>query len=167
MINKILLMLLMLCPIVTFAEQITININARVLSKTCSILNNQVQVDMPIESIRGKSINESFGKTPFSISINDCGGNTSYANIKFDAINDLDNSKLIQNTIGEEYAKGVALGLYRNTELIDVNSSEIKYAIDKNSDRNDINFEVAYIKTSENFTLGKVKGVLNFEISYD
>lgn len=167
MINKILLITLMLCPISAFAEQITININARVLSKTCSILNNQVQVNMPVESIRGKKITESFGYTPFSISINDCGGNTSFANIKFNAVSDLDDSKLVQNTLGPEYATGIALGLYRNNELLDINSSEIKYAIDKTLNKNDINFEVAYIKTSEESTLGKVRGVLDFEISYD
>lgn len=167
MTNKFIIIFLLLCPMKLFAEQVVININAQVLEKTCSIVNNNIQVDMNLVSIRDHVVKTSFGKTPFSISLNDCPKSVESANIKFNAISDLSDSRLIKNTEGVGYASGIALALFYNDEIVDISNNNVNHLIDHGLVVNDIKFDIAYFRTENNYIIGKVLGIIDFEISYN
>jgi major type 1 subunit fimbrin (pilin) len=150
------------------AEQIKINLNARVLEKACTLSNDNVIVSMPIGEVRGKKVNSSFGKTKFSIIISNCPNNISNAHIAFKADADINNPQLIKNMEADGYAKGVALGLFDSNEnIIDISSNSTDILIDHALAENKIDFSVAYFKSAVDSRAGKVLGIVEFGISYD
>lgn len=65
-------------------------------------------------------------------------------------------------------ASGVAIGLYdSNKKNIDIRNNVTDFSINHSSEENILNFLVAYLKTSNAATAGKVQSIASFEISYD
>lgn len=168
MINILKLFWVFLIPSITFAEQVTINLNARVLEKSCTLSNDNVIVSMPSGELKGKKINDSFGKTKFSITLSNCPKNITNAHIVFKADSDVNNPQLIKNIDAYGYAEGVSLALFDNDEnIINISSNNTNFLIDHSLTDNKINFSVAYVKSNVTSYAGKVLGIAEFGISYD
>lgn len=169
MIKKLVYFLLILIPIASFSDdQVVVNINARVLEKTCIISNTAISVSLKTNILKSRPINTPFGSVPFYIDIKECPKYSSYAHITFKANPDNINPQLIKNAVGEGYAEGVGLALLDNNDnIININSNRMDYLIDHNLLINKIEFKVAYSKTTDSYRVGRVLGVAEFEVSYD
>ena len=154
-----------------FAHGVTININASVIERSCTVSNNSLNqtVDLPGGDLRQGSIGIPFGRTPFSISLEDCPANISSAHIKFTGESDTTMNYLLGNVNKtDSAAQGVALGLY-NADNKNINITNNKETLTINHDlvANSFDFFVSYVKVNGNPVAGKVTGVADFEIAYD
>ncbi|WP_426817301.1 fimbrial protein [Winslowiella sp. 2C04] len=153
------------------AEQVKINITAKVLDSTCTISSNSTDfvVNMNSGNLRGQDIGVPFGDTPFSISLDNCPESIKTAHVKFSAESDPLIPNLLKITSGSDMdAKGIAIGLYDSKKNnLNITSNNGDYPIDKVNNNNVFNFSAAYVKTSNDFTPGKVVAIAYFDITYD
>lgn len=152
-------------------DQVTININAKVIESTCTVSAESVDfiVDMVVGDARNVSINTPFGKTPFSIYLEDCPVSVQKVHVKFTGTSDTTYSNLIQiNNNGTTDATGIAIGLYDlNNNNINITNNLTDFNVNSSNIKVELGFIAAYVKTSTQYTPGKVTGVANFEISYN
>ena len=153
------------------AEQITINISAKLSSSTCSLSSgsdNSV-VNMTTGLLNGKNLGVPFGLTPFNIIIENCPLEINTVNVRFTGASDEKMPNLLQiNSGAEGEANGVAIGLYdMNITNLDIWNNFSSFNLTHSSDINKLSFYAAYVKTSGEMSPGKVTGVTSFEISYD
>lgn len=153
------------------AEQITINISAKLRSSTCSLSSgsdNSV-VNMTTGLLNGKNLGVPFGLTPFNIIIENCPLEINTVNVRFTGASDEKMPNLLQiNSGAEGEANGVAIGLYdMNITNLDIRNNFSSFNLTHSSDINKLSFYAAYVKTSGEMSPGKVTGVTSFEISYD
>ena len=80
------------------SDRITININANVIEKSCTISKSlsNLTITLGTNDLRDKKIGVPFGETPFTISLEDCPTNISTAYIKFTGESDLVMSNLLK-----------------------------------------------------------------------
>lgn len=175
--NKILLFLLGLLitlPEKSLSESITININANVMERSCTILNDSLNstVDLQSRDLRqgNTEVGVPFAGTPFSISLIDCPSNISTAHIKFSGESDSTMDHLLKNRLNEAdvAAQAIALGLYdADMKNIDIKNNNEILNIDHGLATNSFNFYVYYVKTSDSPQAGKIISVADFEVTYD
>lgn len=69
----------------SYADQVKINITAKVTETTCAISSNSTDfvVNMVNANLRGQAISVPFGKAPFSVTLDSCPENINIAHIKF------------------------------------------------------------------------------------
>lgn len=162
---------LLIFPFASVGSQITININANVIERSCVISSdfNDLPVKLESGNLKGQLIGYPFVETPFSIKLEDCSDNISSARIKFIGENDNTMNNLLKNLNETELrAKGVAIGIYdKNKKNIDIQSNETSLTIDHNINSNLFQFYAFYVKTSNIVSAGKITSVANFELSYD
>lgn len=172
--NKFLLFslsVLMVLPGVSFSERVTININASVLERSCTIVNESLNLNVDLQGgdLRQSRIGIPFAGTPFSIKLTDCPENLSSANITFTGESDLTMGHLLKNIDKtENAAQGVALGLYdANINNIDIQNNKETLNIDHDQTTQTFKFFAYYVKTNDVSTAGKIISVVDFELAYD
>lgn len=163
--------LLLIYPRLGFSERMTININSNVIERSCTVSKSSSNFTIGLESgdLRNRKVGVPFIEEPFSISIENCSKNTSFAYIKFTGISDeiMDNL-LKNNNKTEQGAKAVTIGLYDiNKKNIDIKNNRIILNINHSQMYNTFDFFASYVKTSENALPGKITSIVDFEISYD
>ena len=150
------------------ADQLQINITANVIATTCSISSGTKDflVNLDQGNLRGVAIGVPFSYSPFSINLEDCPSNINTAHVIFSGESDSTMPNLLKVSSGG--ASGVAIGLYdSNKKNIDIRNNVTDFSINHSSEENILNFLVAYLKTSNAATAGKVQSIASFEISYD
>lgn len=156
---------------ISYSNQVTINISAKVIERSCTISSGSSDFSITLDTgdLRGKEIGTPFTETPFSISLEECPDNLSSAHIKFTGESDLVMSNLLINSNKTDAgAKGIAIGLYdTNNKNIDIQSNSNSLVIDHKLQNNIFKFYAYYVKTSNNYSAGKITSVANFELSYD
>lgn len=171
--NKIVLFFftLLIFPRLSMSDRITININANVIEKSCTISKSlsNLTITLGTNDLRDKKIGVPFGETPFTISLEDCPTNISTAYIKFTGESDLVMSNLLKNNNNtNEGAKSISIGLYDvNKKNIDIKNNKTSLNINHNENNNTFHFFAYYIKTSQNSSPGKITSIVDFEIFYD
>ncbi len=162
--------------ILTFSEKsisdtVTININAHVVERSCTILNDALNMTVNLKAgdLRQSRRGIPFGEMPFSISLTDYPDNISTAYIKFSGESDTTMNNLLKNVNGSETAaQGVALGLYNiKNENINIQSNEERLSINHGQSTHIFNFSASYVKTSDTTSAGKIISIVDFELSYD
>lgn len=151
------------------AEQVTINISAKVIESTCSISSETSDfiVTMQPADARSSTVGTPFGETPFAIKLVNCPADAGSVHVKFSGSSDANSPNLLQinNTNGTD-AKGFAIGLYdKNRNNLNIVSNATTFAVD--SSEAQLDFYAAYIRTSNAYTAGKVTAVVSFDVSYD
>lgn len=156
---------------VGFCERITININGNIVERSCVISKNtsDFSVQLGMGDLKGKEIGVPFNKTPFSIILEDCPENLSFANLTFIGESDEELPGLLKNqNKTKASAKGVTIGLYdMKNQIIDIRNNKLSIEIKKNQSSNKFEFSSYYIKTNNEASAGKITGIVNFEIYYD
>ena len=172
--NKILLFslsLLMALPRVSFSERVTININASVLERSCTIVNESLSLTINLQGgdLRQSRIGVPFAGTSFSIKLNDCPENISSAYITFTGESDTTMDNLLRNIDKTEMsAQGVALGLYdSDNNNIDIKNNKEILNIEHDLATQIFNFSAYYVKTNDSAVAGKILSVIDFELAYD
>lgn len=155
----------------SFSETVTININANVVERSCTIVNDALSMTVNLQTgdLRQSRIGAPFAEMPFSISLTDCPANISTAYIKFSGASDTTMSNLLKN-IHESTtaAQGVALGIYNtDSNNIDIQNNQERLIINHDITTHDFNFSAAYVKTSNISSAGKIMSIVDFELSYD
>ena len=172
--NKFLLhifFLSLIYPITSFSEEVTININASVVERSCTISSESLNstIRLPIGNLREKKVGEAFGGKSFSISLIDCPNNISSAHITFTGEGDSTMGNFLRN-IDEtnSAATGIALGLYdTDNNNIDIRNNKQTLTVDHSLNKNTFDFLAYYVKVNNSPTGGKVISVADFELSYD
>lgn len=163
--------LLTTLPMASFSEQVTININATVLERSCTIANDSLNptIDLQTGDLRGSKIGVPFSGTPFSINLIDCPDNISTAHITFTGESDATMGNLLKNNDETDAgAKGIALGLYdTDNKNIDIKNNKTSLTINHASSTNRLNFFAYYVKVNSNASAGKIIGIADFELAYD
>lgn len=164
-------LILMMLPLTSYGDRVTININASVVERSCTISDGSLNATVSLQTgdLRNSYVGVPFSGSKFSISLEDCPENISTAKIKFSGESDPIMSTLLKNTgDGESAAKGVALGLYDNdNKAININGDYKTLTIDATSSVNTFNFFARYVRVSDTYSAGNVLSVANFELSYD
>jgi len=168
---SILIIILMALPTVSFSEEVTININASVIERSCTLSNDSLNatIDLQTGDLRGSKMGVPFSGTAFSISLTDCPENIATAKITFTGESDNVMSNLLKNINGTDAAaKGVALGLYdTDNKNIDINNNKKTLTIDHALSTNTFKFFAYYVKVNNTSSAGKVLSVADFELAYD
>lgn len=155
----------------SFSERVTININASVLERTCTISNDSLNQKIELQGgdLRQSDIGVPFGKTSFSINLIDCPVNLSSAHLKFSGESDSSMSNLLKNVNGTDAAaQGVALGLYNTNNVnVDITNNEETLLINPVLTTNIFNFFIYYVRVNQTAAAGKVTAIADFEIAYD
>lgn len=156
---------------VSQADQVTINISAKVLDKTCTLspATSNFLVEMVSADLRDVAVDQPIGNTPFEINLTDCSKSTSSVNVKFTGTSSAYSSSLLQidNTVAGA-AKGIAIGIYDTDQnRIMLNTGQKTFQI-TNFDKMALGFIASYVKTNtSDYSAGKVTAVANFEIAYE
>ncbi|MCS3433420.1 fimbrial protein [Klebsiella sp. BIGb0407] len=172
--NKFLLFslsLLLILPGAGFSERVTININASVLERSCTIVNESLNLTIDLQGgdLRQSRPGIPFAGTPFSIKLTDCPDNISSANITFTGESDIAMGNLLKNlNETENAAQGVALGLYDSeSKNIDIRNNKEILNIDHDLATQIFYFFAYYVKTNDTPVAGKVMSIVDFELAYD
>lgn len=172
--NKLILLtssLLIAFPKVSFSEQVTINISASVIERSCTISNDSLNSTITLQAgdLRGSKVGIPFSATPFSISLIDCPDNISTAHITFTGDSDKTMANLLKNADETDTgAKGIALGLYDlNNNNIDISNNKTTLTINHTLSKNTFNFLAYYVKVNSIASAGKIISVADFELAYD
>ncbi len=156
---------------VSFSEEVTININASVIERSCTISNESLNATVNLQAgdLRGSKIGVPFAGTPFSISLVDCPNNISIAHITFTGESDKTMGHLLKNiNEADAAAKGIALGLYdSDNNNINIKSNKKSLVIDHALSKNTFNFFAYYVKVNDASSAGKIISVADFELAYD
>ncbi|WP_272676393.1 fimbrial protein [Providencia huaxiensis] len=155
----------------SYSDQVSINIKSKVVESTCIISSDSTDfvVNMVSTNLRGQDTNIPFGKSPFSITLDNCPNSINIANIKF--IGDPDHVmpnllKILDNN--ESSAKGIAIGLYdENNNIINISNNNMSYSINHDANKYTFHFSAAYVKTREDAVPGQVQAISYFDIYYD
>lgn len=154
-----------------FSDRVTININARVIERSCTIESDSLNktIDLQGGDLRQSAPGIPFGQNQFSITLVDCPANIASAHIRFSGESDPSMSGLLKNSNDTvSAAQGIALALYNaKNEAIDINNNENVLSIDHGSTSNSFDFSVYYVKVNSNAVAGKVTAVTDFEVAYD
>jgi len=154
-----------LTPCYVIAE-VPIYITAKVIEKSCTIINKDIIVDMGVVDAKGIALNAPFAHKPFSISLNNCPASTLTAHVKLTTKNGA--SKFIENDVEQGNAKGYAIVVYNSAnQELDMQDNSTDFVIDPNSAQIDLGFIAAFIKTSNTTSAGVFHAVASFEIVYD
>lgn len=163
--------LLMIFPTVSFSEKVTININANVIERSCTISNDSLKLTVELQpgDLKGKKIGTPFAGTPFSISLVDCPANLSSAHLTFSGESDTTMGNLLKNTNETDAAaKGVALGLYdTDNNNLDIKNNKKTITLNHSLDKNTFNFLAYYVKTDNKPGAGNITSIADFELAYD
>ena len=163
--------MLMFLPTQSFGEKVTININADVIERSCTISDSSLNKTVSLQSgdVRNSSIGVPFAGSKFTISLESCPENISSVNIIFKGETDSVMNTLLKNSGDtESSAKGIALGLYdSDNNKIDINKNINTLEINHGLSINTYDFFVRYIRVSDTYSPGEVLSVANFELSYD
>lgn len=156
---------------VSFSEEVTININASVIERSCTISNESLNtiVNLQAGDLRGSKVGVPFTGTSFSISLIDCPANISLAHITFTGESDKTRDNLLRNiNEAETAAKGIALGLYdSDNNNINIKSNKKSLTIDHALSKNTFNFFAYYVKVNDSSSAGKIMSIADFELAYD
>lgn len=162
---------LIFCPATSMGERVTVNINASVVERSCSISNSSVNSTIELQpgDLRSSKLGAPFSGTSFSVILENCPDNITSANIVFNGESDPVMSNLLKNTSTTEIsAQGIALGLYDvDNSNIDIRNNKKTLKIDHDKSANSFNFIASYVRVNNNPSAGKVLSVANFELSYD
>lgn len=163
--------LLIALPMISFSEQVTININASVIERSCTISNDSLHATINLQTgdLKGSKNGVPFAGTPFSISLIDCPANIATAHITFTGESDKTMSNLLKNIDEtDDAAQGVALGIYDSEHNnVDIKNNNTSLKIDHATSTNNFNFFAYYVKVNDHPSAGKITSVADFEISYD
>lgn len=148
------------------AAQVPIYIIAKVVEKSCTIINNDITVDMSMPNSKDIELGETFQHTPFSIGLKDCPSGTDNAHIRLTTTNST--SSYIENQVAEGYATGYSIVVYNSlNQPLDMQENWSDFKIDSNNAQTNLDFSAAFIKTSNDASAGKFNGIASFEIVYD
>ncbi|WP_392551471.1 fimbrial protein [Orbus wheelerorum] len=148
------------------AAQVPIYIIAKVVEKSCTIINNDITVDMSIANGKGTVLGEPFQRTPFSIVLKDCPLGTDNAHVRLTTTNST--SSYIENQVAEGNATGYSIVVYNSlNQPLDMQDNWSDFKIDSENAQTNLNFSAAFIKTSNDASAGKFNGIASFEIVYD
>lgn len=165
------LIILLMSPTLCLSERVTININATVIERSCTISNESLNLSIALQSgdLRQSRIGVPFAGTPFSISLIDCPANIGSAQITFSGESDTTMNNLLKNRLDDDSAaQGVALGLYDTEKnVIDIKNNAETIRINHDQAVNTFNFLAYYVKTNEMATPGKIMSIADFELAYD
>lgn len=154
-----------------YADQVIINIKSKVIETTCIISSNSTDfiVNMSSANLRGQEKNIPFGKSPFSITLENCPDSISIANVRFMGDPDLIYPNLLRVLENNESsAKGIAIGLYDDDDNnINISNNDMSYSINQDTNKYTFRFSAAYVKTREDAIPGQVKAISYFDIYYD
>ena len=155
----------------SLADQVQINITAKVIAKTCAISSKKSDflVSLATGNLRDAAVGVPFSESSFTINLEDCPLNIKTAHVTFSAESDTDMPNLLKiANDADSDATGVAIGLYdRNGKNIDIRSNATDFLINHAEAMNSLYFSAAYLKTSDKALPGKVKTFAFFEIAYD
>lgn len=155
----------------TSADQIQINITAKVTSKTCTIATGKTDflVSLMQGNLRDAAVGVPFSPSSFSVNLEDCPSNIKVAHVTFSAESDPVFPNLLKIASDDNSdAKGIAIGLYdSDIRNIDIRNNSIDFVINHEIMNNYLFFTAAYIKTNDKASPGKVKSFAYFEVSYD
>lgn len=148
------------------AADVTINIKASVIEKSCEIVLENIAVDMGEANAKGVNVGETFAPKQFKINLQKCPASTTAAHVKLSAPSG--SSQYVENSGALGAAEGFAIAIYNDqNQLLDMRDNLTDFVIDHNQDIIDLNFIAAFIKTNTNSTEGSFNAVASFEISYD
>lgn len=154
-----------------YADQVIINIKSKVVETTCIISSDSTNfiVNMASANLRGQDTNIPFGKSPFSITLDNCPDSISIANVRFMGDPDITSPNLLKTLDNNESsAKGIAIGLYDDdNKNINISNNNMSYSINKDTNKYTFHFSAAYVKTREDAIPGQVKAISYFDIYYD
>lgn len=155
----------------SFADQVQINITAKVMSKTCTISTGTTDflVNLMAGNIRDAAVGVPFSESSFVINLEDCPSNINMAHVTFSGESDPDMPNLLKTASNSDSdATGVAIGLYdKDKKNIDIRSNSTDFFINHENIINSLGFSAAYLKVNDNASPGKIKSFAYFEISYD
>nr|WP_154325388.1 fimbrial protein [Pantoea sp. 201603H] len=170
-ISLLLFVLTMTVPVISFSEEVTININANVIERSCAISNDSINanVDLQVGNLKGSKIGIPFAGSAFSISLEDCPENISTAYVTFAGASDPVMGNLLKNMAETDVsANGVALGLYNLAyNNIDIRNNKEILTINHDLIKNTYGFLAYYVRVSDVFSAGKVLSIVDFELAYD
>lgn len=158
-------------PLVASADKITVNINATVIERSCTISNDSLskKVDVPAADLKYSRIGVPFAGKNFTISLEDCPENLTTASIVFRGDSDGSMANLLKNIDSTDAAaRGVAFGLYdKEGKNINIVQNKTTLPVDASLGTNNYEFSAKYVKISGNYSPGKIVSVVDFELSYD
>jgi len=167
----IILSLFVFLPAASMGERVTVNINASVVERSCTLSTGSVNstVELQPGDLRASKLGVPFSGTRFSVSLENCPDNLSSAYIEFNGESDPLMSNLLKNTSTDaSSARGIALGLYDgDSNNIDIRNNRRALKIEHGVLTNVFSFFAYYVRVNSTSSAGKVLSVANFELSYD
>ncbi|WNN43489.1 fimbrial protein [Winslowiella toletana] len=158
-------------PVHSYADQVKINITAKVMVRTCTISSGSKDflVSLMPGDLRNAAVGVPFSATSFAINLEDCPANIKMAHVNFTAESDPVMPNLLKTTSDTDSdASGIAIGLYdSDNKNIDIRNNLTDFVINHDVTVNSLSFSAAYLKTNDNALPGKVRSFAYFEIAYD
>ncbi|HGJ5892011.1 MAG TPA: fimbrial protein [Arsenophonus apicola] len=141
--------------------------NGQLIGSTCQVTANTKNQTVTLDTLSinnfQKKNDTSIGK-PFNIALSNCQPTDNISVVFHDAKNGLTDEGLIVNQTGDDYAQGIAIGIYDNdNNLIKMNE---KIATDNNNDTRNIALIAKYVAIADKVQAGQVVSTVNFTITY-
>ncbi|MCU6306628.1 fimbrial protein [Enterobacter quasiroggenkampii] len=149
----------------------TVNISGLIQDNTCELApdsqNNNINMGVVVAAQFSRLGDFSQAKK-FTIYLENCGPAASEATITFTGSVSLENDKFFSlDGIGEDVAKGLALGIFDNYgNIISPGQSSRGYAIKPNQDTVSLDFSARYVAVDETVTPGSADTTVTFIINY-
>ncbi|WGO82450.1 fimbrial protein [Arsenophonus apicola] len=141
--------------------------NGQLVGSTCQVTVNTKNQTVTLDTLSinnfQKKNDTSIGKS-FNIALAQCQPTDNISVVFHDARNGFTEDGLIANQAGDDYAKGIAIGIYDNdNNLIKMNE---KIALDNNNDTRNLALIAKYVATENQVEAGQVASTVNFTITY-
>lgn len=145
----------------------TVHFNGKVLANTCTLVANQINVDMG--SVLAKDFKTAGTSGPnhdVPIQLTGCGSETTGATVTFKGTgDDVKPDYLKVGTGAADDATGIGIELLdKNNTEVALNQPSIDYGLKEGN--NDLLFKARYISTAANVTAGNANSEAQFDIQY-
>ncbi|HGJ5864534.1 MAG TPA: fimbrial protein [Arsenophonus nasoniae] len=161
---------------VTFLSQFSaygssgsIILNGQLIGSTCQVTANTKNQTVILDTLSinnfQKKNDTSIGKS-FNITLSQCQPTDNISVVFHDAKNGLTEDGLIANQTGNDYAKGIAIGIYDNDNNPIKMNEKIAVDVDNNNSTHNLALIAKYVATGNEVEAGKVASTVNFTITY-
>lgn len=156
-----------LCQFSAYGSDGSIVFNGELTGSTCQVTANSKNQTVILDTLSinnfQKKNDTSIGK-PFNIALSDCQSTDNISVIFHDATYGLTDDGLIANQTGDDYAKGIAIGVYdTKNNLIKMNE---KILTDNNNNTHNLALVAKYVATADKVEAGLVASTVSFTITY-